>query len=131
MTWRGPRLDVDGDLSLDDGGRMEWLADPEDSDEATAQEIDTRLTFFRGENFLDVREGVPWFQEILVKGVDEARVKAIVRQVVASHPAVIDVPTVTFELDRETRAAEIVWEARTTEGRVILSSDFRPLIVLP
>lgn len=122
---RGFKLDSDHDLSLDAGGRLEYVT----GDEATGQEITTRLLFFRGEAFTDTREGVPWYQEILVKGVDLARVRAIVRQTIASVPGVVDVPVVEIEQDRATRTATIRWEARNAAGRVIRSEDFPALVV--
>ncbi len=129
MAVRGVRLDAEShDLYIDAGGRLEFL---EGGDAATAQEIKTRLQFFQGESFADTREGVPWYQEILIKGVDLARVRAIVRQVIQSVPGVLDVPRVDVALDRATRAISIVWTARQAAGRLIRSEDFPPLIVGP
>lgn len=122
---RGFKLNTAHDLSLDAGGRLEAI----DGDAATAQEIRTRLLFFRGESFLDSREGTPWWTEILVKGVDLARVRAIVRAVIASVPSIVDVPEVEVTLDRSTRAATIRWVARSDSNRLIRSDDFPALIV--
>lgn len=100
-----------------------------DGEEATYQEIKTRLLFFRGESFTDRTEGVPWFQEILVKGGDLGRAKAIVRAAIASVPAVVDVPVVDLSLDPETRELSIYFEARSRDGARILSSDYPPLVI--
>lgn len=132
MPVRGFKLDSEShDLSLDDGGRLEYVTDDtqNEADEATAQEIKTRLLFFKGESFTDAREGVPYFQEVLIKGVSPERVRAIVRRVIQSHPSIVDVPVCELSLDRTTRRATVVWEARTVEGRVVRSSDYAPLIV--
>jgi hypothetical protein len=132
MGVRGFKLDLEThDLALDDAERLEILTD-DTADEraaAIAQEIKTRLLFFRGEAFSDLREGVPYFQEILRKGVDLARVKAIIRSVIISHPEIADVPSVEIELDRATRAATVTWAARTRDGRTIRSEDFGPLVI--
>lgn len=126
MAVRGFKLDLEShDLSLDSAGRLEYV----DGDAATAQEIKTRLLFFRGEGFTDLREGVPYFQEILRKGADPARVKAIIRSVIQSVPAIADVPRIDFSLDPATRAATVTFEARTKTGRVIRSEDFGPLVI--
>ena len=131
---RGFRLVAAADLSADnpiehdlflDGGRLDTV----DDDEATAQEIKTRLLFFKGENFADLREGVPYFQEILRKGVDDNRVRAIVRRVLQSVPSVVDVISITISRDRARRTATVYWTVRTNTGRVINSQDFGPLIV--
>lgn len=130
MAVRGFKIDtLTGDLDLDDAGRMVVLDDSDD--QATAQEIATRLQFFKGECAKDLREGVPYYQEILRKGADLGRVRAIVRQVIASVPAVVDVPSVEVTLDRATRAATVTWTARTRRGSVIRSEDFGPLVIEP
>jgi hypothetical protein len=123
---RGVKLDpLTHDLSLDAGGRLETI----DGDDATAQEIRTRLLFFRSESFTDQTEGIPFYEEILVKGGDLGRVRAIIRAAIASVPAIVDVPIVEVEVDRVTRAAAITWEARTNTGRRISSADFPPLTI--
>ena len=124
---RGVKLGPDHDLSLDAGGRLEYL----DGDDAVAQEISTRLQLFQGESFTDLREGVPWYQEILVKGVDLARVRSIIRQAIQSVPAVLDVPELEVTLDRQTRSLTISWEARVASGRIIRSEDYQPLVISP
>lgn len=132
MATRGLKLDpTTHDLTLDAGGRLEYVTDSTDdaADAATVQEIKTRLLFFRGECFADLREGVPYYQEILIKGVDLGRVKAILRQAIASVPGIADVPKLEVNLDRATRAATVVFEARTKRGRVIRSADFPPLVI--
>ena len=48
--------------------------------EQAGQAIGNRLKFFKGESFLDVREGVPYFTEILAKGISLARIRSIIRQ---------------------------------------------------
>ena len=100
-----------------------------DGEEATDQEIKTRLLFFKAESFTDRNEGVPWYQEILVKGGDLGRVRAIVRATIASVPAVVDVPVVDLTLDAETRELSIYFEARSKDGAIIRSSDYPPLVV--
>ena len=126
MAIRGFMLDPEShDLAFDAGGRLRYVED----DAATAQEIKTRILFFRGENFMDTREGVPYYTEILEKGVDLARVREIFRKVIASVPSVVDVPLLSLDLDRTTRTLTVVWEVRTATGRLIRSEDFPPLVV--
>lgn len=113
-----------GDLYLD-GGDFATV----DGAEATAQEIRTRLLLFRGHNFMDVREGVPWFQAVLRKGVSLARVREIVRSTILNAPAVVDVPRLDVALDRATRALSITYEARTIDGLTVRSEDYAPLLI--
>ena len=122
---RGFKLNADHDLELDAGGRLIEI----DGIDATAQEIKTRLLFHKGESFTDANEGVPYIDQILIKGGDPGRARALVRQVIESVPSVVDVPVVEFSLDRVTRTATVIWEARHASGRVIRSADFPPLVL--
>lgn len=123
---RGRKLDPEShDLYLDAAGRTASV----DGEAATVQEIKTRLLFFKGEAFTDTREGVPWYQEIMRKGGDLGRARAIVRQTILSVPSIVDVPRIELALDRATRALSITWTARTDSGRVIRSEDYPPLVV--
>lgn len=110
---------VVGDLHLT-GGDLSIV----DGDDATAQEIRSRLLLFKGSNFVDLREGIPYYQEILAKGIAPARVRSLLRQAILSHPAVVDVPSLTVSIDRATRSATVTFEARTVEGTVVSSVDF-------
>lgn len=115
---------VIGDMHLTEGD-----ASIVEGDDATAQEIRSRLLLFRGSYFLDLREGVPWYQEILTKGVAPARVRELLRQAILTHPAIIDVPSLVLSIDRATRAAMVTFEARTTTGTTIRSEDFGPVTI--
>ena len=82
-----------------------------------------------GENFCDVTEGVPWFQEIFQKGTPRARVLFLIRRTIELHPAIVDVPSVALDTDRATRASAITFEARTASGRIIRSQDYAPILL--
>lgn len=112
------------DLHLEGGDLVET-----DGIAAAAQEIKHRLLFFKGESFLDLREGIPYFQEILKKGVDLGRIRAIMRQAVLTVPGIVDVPSLTISLDRVRRRATISFEARFEDGSALSSEDFGPLII--
>jgi hypothetical protein len=110
------------------GGDAEILGEGDEL-EATAQEVGSRLLLFRGSYFLDLREGVPWYQEILGKGASTPRIREILRQTIQGHPAVADVLSVDVGLDRTTRAATVSWEARTIEGLIVRSEEHGPVTV--
>lgn len=119
------------DLALDEGGRFVLLdgVTGEVSTEDLAQSIRTRLLHFRGENYLDSRTGVPWFQSILIKAPNLVRTRAAIRNTIASVPGISSVPVVDLSLDRTTRTLTISFEAVTRTGAVIRSIDFAPLIL--
>lgn len=54
--------------------------------DAYAQRLRARLRFFKGEWFLDKRQGMPYFEAILVKNPDISLIQSIFRQAVLSTP---------------------------------------------
>lgn len=114
-----------GDLDLAEGDATTLTSGLE----VTAQEIRSRLLLFRGSYFLDLREGVPWYQEILKKGPSAPRVRELLRQAILTHPGVVDVPELTLSTDPLTRAASVAFKARTIDGQILSSEDFGPVEV--
>lgn len=134
MSARGFRLVLSPDVSArnpDEGDlyltELSDLATVE-SDAATIQEIRSRLLLLQGENFLDIREGMPWFA-LSDKSVSNARRRAAIRACILTVPSIADVPVLDLLLDRETRQLAVTFEARTINGRIIKSSDFGSFIL--
>ena len=122
---------VDGDLELVDA-QIVLFGDPADVDEfraAVAQDLRTRLNFFKGEWFLDQFEGVPYFENILVKAPDPDVIKSIFRGVILSTPHIVSVDNLVLLIDATTREASLEFVANTDDGSVIISADFKPFIV--
>jgi hypothetical protein len=110
---------IAGDLHLTDGDVV-WI----DGAEAVAQHIRARLKMFKGEWFLNEDEGVPWFDEIFEKGTTDARISAILRQVILGTPGVTTLTSLTLERNRAERSLAVTFEAVTDEGVNIVSSDY-------
>lgn len=119
-----PDNPVAGDLHLV-GGAISWL----DGIDAARQAIESRLQAFRGDWFLDLRSGVPYYQTILRKGVDVATVRSAMREAILSVPAVVEVTELTVELDAVTRTARVRFAAVYQDGRPIRSEDYGPIII--
>ena len=100
-----------------------------DGDDATPQELRSRFLLVKGSSFTDLREGVPYFTDILIKGYDPGRVRSVFRQTILSHPAIVDVPRLTLSVN-SAREASVAYEARTVLGTVIRSEDFGPVTIV-
>ena len=94
---------------------------------AVAQSIKHRLLFFKGEYFLDVRQGMPWRTQILIKNPDLSQLRDLFRQAILQDPEVVDVPSVDLSLDG--RTLSVSWTARLTTGRTITSDDYTTFIL--
>jgi len=117
---------VVGDMKLTNG---QFTLTP-DLRTAVAQHIVIRLLFFFGEWFLDAREGMPWFELILIKNPDLTAVTNIFRDVIVGTPGVATIARINLDLDRTTRVLRVTQlEIKLTDGTTLKGSDFGPLLV--
>lgn len=74
------------------------------SDErVVSQLVEARLRLFLGEWFLDLREGIPYFEQVFIKNPDMTVVRSLLSKVVTDTPGVKDLLEASFTFDREER----------------------------
>jgi len=117
-------LTSDSDIDIT-GGTLSLVTERD----AIAQHMRIRLRFFLGEWFLDRREGIPYFRDILIKNPSRAVVTSTLKRVMLETPGIAAVDKFALEIDRETRAGTITWEVTTDSGAVLTSDDYGPLIL--
>jgi len=115
---------IAGDLHLD--GAAAQLVDGR---EAIAQHMRIRMRFFLGEWFLDQREGIPFFRDILRKNPSRTLVESIFRQVIVETSGVDLLEKFELSIDAATRTAKVDYTAVTTDGETLRSDDYGPLII--
>ncbi len=113
-------LDTDGDLALAEAtGDLETV----DGNDAVAQHMRIRLRFFLAEWFLNLREGIPYYRDILVKNPDRALVRRVLTRAVAETPGIDSV--LRFELViNPDRSAEVSFDALLDDGAVLTFNEF-------
>lgn len=116
---------VEWDLHLTDG----QITFPPDQVAAIVQHIRTRLEFFRGEWFLDLREGLPYYQEILVKNPALGRVRALFRATIMETPGVVLVDRLDLSLNRSTRVLTVNFRATLVDGTIIDAANYGPFLL--
>ena len=95
--------------------------------EEVAQWLYTMFRFFQGEWFLDLTQGVPWYQQILGFKVSTALVASILRQVIQRCPGISG--TKQFSLTSVGRNWKLNFAVQLSDGTILTSSDFAPLII--
>jgi hypothetical protein len=96
--------------------------------EAIAQRIRVRFEWFLGEWFLDTRQGVPYYRDILIKNPDPILITFIFRRVLLSTPGVKSVSSFRAVLDKVTRTLTVDFEATADDGN-ILTAVAEPFII--
>lgn len=106
------------DLLLDDDGDLVVDRDVYFSRglEAVAQGIRIRLQMFRGEWFLDLDAGVPYYQELLGQKFSEVRARAAFRAAILAAPGATELISLAVTFNRSTRRMSVDWEVRTDYG---------------
>lgn len=114
------------DLKLDAGGDLE-LSETGDVlvTDSIVQAVRIRLLWFSGEWRLMPMLGFPYFESLLVKNPNEAKLRHLIQETVMSVDGVTDVPDVSFSMDKRTRLSSINITFKTDEA------SFREEVEIP
>lgn len=113
-----------GDLHLLNGQLHFW-----DGANARFQKTKELLQFFKGEWFLNEEEGLPYFQQVLVKNVESRVVLSIFRRALLLVPQAVAVPVLYLKHDKVNRVAQVNFRLEFDDGTTLSSDDYLPFIV--
>lgn len=116
----------DGDLDVITGNLIV------ESNAATvlANKLTNRFRFFKGEWFIDTREGVPYFQYVFVKNPDLNAISQMFKKVLLTTPGVASVVKVQCDFYTNLRQLVASFECVTDTGAVIAGGPGDPFIVV-
>jgi hypothetical protein len=114
---RDLELDVDTHDLVLTGGDLQIVQDLE----AIRQEIDIRLRFFLAEWFLDITQGVPYLQNILVKAPNLAAIRGIFNEQILLGAGIKSITKLDLDYDQSDRTLTVTWSATTDLGELIES----------
>lgn len=83
-----------------------------------AQQIKIALRTFLGEWFLDNTQGIPYFEQVLLKQVEKNKIENLFRHKIAAVKGVKRVLKLDTQIDRQARVLWVQFEAETAEGIV-------------
>jgi len=87
------------------------------------QSLKTKLQLFKGESFLDLDKGIPYFQEILKKQADLSRVETIFKQEIINTDGVVELLEFSLDYANSTRTLSIEFTVKTEDGIIELSEE--------
>lgn len=105
-------LDEDGDLLVDPDVGFVILT----GIEGVKQCVQIRLLLFKGEWFLDLDAGVPYYQEILGEKYNESLLRQRLAEAIKGAPGVLEILSLELEFVALTRRVNVIWSIRTTFG---------------
>lgn len=115
-----------GDLALDDAGQevvRTTLADE------VYQRLLVRFNFFRGEWFLNLDEGTPYYGEILVKNPSDRIIRLVFTTLILGTVGVAALPLFSYSLDSRARTLSLTFRATLRDGSVFSSADYPPFVM--
>lgn len=105
------RLDTDGDIYIGPNG-PEWIS----GIEGVTQLVAIAIQLFRGEWFLNLDAGVPYFQEILARKYDPVLARQRLLEEINTVPGVVEVLSLELEFEAATREMRVRVKLRTAFG---------------
>lgn len=114
-----------GDLYLDLGGHevvRTALADE------VAQRLTVRFSFWLGEWFLNLDEGTPWVDRILVKAPTDLVIRTVLGNIVRSTEGVAELTKLTYSISRA-RVMSVSIEAQLEDGTTFTTRDYAPFVL--
>jgi hypothetical protein len=109
---QGFSLQPSGDLEIVNGS---WRV--VDGAEYARQKVSVRCQFFLGEWFLNAKEGVPYFRDVLIKNPNPDTVRSVFRNTILSVPGIVEVNSLKYSLNSKTRVATITFQATYQGGQ--------------
>lgn len=117
-----------GDFYVGSDGKEKLITNLADQ---VAQRLYVRFEFFRGEWFLDLRLGLPYFDQILIKGQDDQVMRSFFSQTISQDPGVASIKSLSIDTERGTRVATVTFVAQLIDGSSLDSSNYPPFLVTP
>lgn len=117
--------DSNNDISFV-GGKMSLVRN---NAEQVAILLKNRLQFFLGEWFLDVREGIPYYDVVMVKNPDLNLLSRMFRKVILATEGVAQIDVLTTDLDAALRKLTVTIRVLTDDGFYISGGTDTPFIV--
>lgn len=71
--------------------------------DAIAQHLLIRLRFFKGEYFLNRRDGMPYFEDIFLENPNLTVINSVYQETILETPGVIDILRFDLSIDRAAR----------------------------
>jgi len=93
--------------------------------DAIVQAVTIRLQTFRGEWFLDVENGIPYFDQVLVKAPNLDAIQQTFKREIEGVPGIKSVTALKLTFDRGNRTLSVVWSADTDLGEISGTLDQR------
>ena len=112
------KLDTDNDIAIDNNS----LSIISSIDEVE-QTLKTHLQTFLTECFMDTTKGIPYFQQVFVKGIGINVVESILKLAIIQSPGVLELLTFDLDYDNNTRKLIVNFSIKSESGIIEITEE--------
>lgn len=84
-----------------------------------AQRIRARLRMFRGEWFLNLKKGMPFYEIIFAKGSTDETIASAIKREILTVPGVLELLRYSQSIDSKTRQLVVDFQVKVTDGAIL------------
>ncbi len=110
------KLDDNNDIAIENNDIVLITAVDE-----VRQRLLENLRTFKGEWFLDLELGIPYYQDILKKNIDLNVIETILKDAILDSPGVLELLDFSLDLDDSTRQLDVNFTVRASEGEIVIN----------
>lgn len=92
-----------------------------------SQNLSIRLKFILGEWFLDITQGVPYFQEFFIKNPNQIHIESILKQEIVQTLGIRELTSFEADFDKQKRIFSVTFGAKAITGEEILKEMELPV----
>lgn len=91
----------------------------DDTTDSITQRLKVTLLFFKGEWFLNVEFGIPYYQSILTRGISKTKVDGIFKTKILDVQGIESIITFTSTFNAMSREYTVTFSCRASTGDII------------
>lgn len=91
------------------------------------QNLAIRLRFVLGEWFLDITQGIPYFEEFFIKNPNQIQIESILKQEIVQTRGIVSLTSFEANFDKRRRIFSVRFSARSIDGEELLKEMELPV----
>lgn len=91
------------------------------------QNLGIRLRFILGEWFLDITQGIPYYEEVFIKAPNQIQIESIIMREIVTTRGILEIISFESDFDTRKRIYSVKFSARSISGETLLQEFELPV----
>lgn len=97
-----------------------------DNSDQVAQNLLIRLRFILAEWYLDITQGIPYYEDFFIKAPNEIRIESVLKEEIMNTNGIAEILDFTSDFDATNRTYAVKFRARTFTGEIVAIEEELP-----